>query len=488
MRITKIVLENFKAFKGTHSIDTNHNLICFVGENNTGKSTIFSALNFLRNGTERGKTIDEYKNAENPNDEVAVEITLAGRIEEFATAIDRKVILPYIVESAGIQQIRLRRSSEKQEITQNNRKVKIDETKLTIYNPETEQFENPTGIDAGLKALFDIEFIHSDLLSGEIADFGATKILGRLVTAVAAPFQESEAWKLFQEAHQEAFMDGPNGLGSLIDEMEQNLQGSLTEFYGAATLKFKFDTPDPKIFFQQGTMLVNDGVETPVSEKGSGMRRALALSIIRVYADMLRSNEAAPDSQLPLFFCIDEPEISLHPKAQSTLFEALQKISTRQQVFIATHSPHLLQTVGFEQSKIHIIRNSDGPKLSPISKLKTFPFSPTIAEIHYYAYDLPSTDFHNELYGFLVDRSGKYQINQFDLWLQNSHNIPADKSWIKVMGDSEPITQNVTLMTYIRHSIHHPENTQNSPFTHTELEHSIAQMITIANANPPPTE
>ena len=44
MRITSIKLENFKTFANTQTIQTDHPMICFVGENNTGKTTIFAAI------------------------------------------------------------------------------------------------------------------------------------------------------------------------------------------------------------------------------------------------------------------------------------------------------------------------------------------------------------------------------------------------------------------------------------------------------------
>lgn len=39
--------------------------------------------------------------------------------------------------------------------------------------------------------------------------------------------------------------------------------------------------------------------------------------------------------------------------------------------------------------------------------------------------------------------------------------------------------ETVTLMTYIRHIIHHPENTLNPSFTETELKDSIQEMLNI---------
>ena len=44
----------------------------------------------------------------------------------------------------------------------------------------------------------------------------------------------------------------------------------------------------------------------------------------------------------PFFLFIDEPELSLHPEAQKRLFESLQEISKKDQIFISTHSPYFL--------------------------------------------------------------------------------------------------------------------------------------------------
>lgn len=62
MKITQIIIENFKSISNKIVIDTNKPIVCFVGENNTGKTTVFRAIDFLRNGVVKEKTIDDYKN------------------------------------------------------------------------------------------------------------------------------------------------------------------------------------------------------------------------------------------------------------------------------------------------------------------------------------------------------------------------------------------------------------------------------------------
>ena len=47
MKISKLILENFKAFAETIVFDTNKPVVCLVGENNTGKTTVFKAIDFF---------------------------------------------------------------------------------------------------------------------------------------------------------------------------------------------------------------------------------------------------------------------------------------------------------------------------------------------------------------------------------------------------------------------------------------------------------
>ncbi|MDN8705063.1 AAA family ATPase, partial [Staphylococcus aureus] len=78
-----------------------------------------------------------------------------------------------------------------------------------------------------------------------------------------------------------------------------------------------------------------------MGEKGHGMQRALALSLLQVYADITCNAHGAGISK-PFYLFIDEPEICLHPSGQQKLLEALMIISKSRQVFVTTHSPFLL--------------------------------------------------------------------------------------------------------------------------------------------------
>ncbi|MDQ7023186.1 MAG: AAA family ATPase [Candidatus Gracilibacteria bacterium] len=68
---------------------------------------------------------------------------------------------------------------------------------------------------------------------------------------------------------------------------------------------------------------IDDGTKTFLDEKGSGMQRAVALTLLQVYINMLPESEEDESH----FIFIDEPEICLHPKAQVKLIKALNKLA-----------------------------------------------------------------------------------------------------------------------------------------------------------------
>ena len=113
--------------------------------------------------------------------------------------------------------------------------------------------------------------------------------------------------------------------------------------------------------------------------------------------------------------------------------------------------------------------------------METFPFSPTLAEIGYFAFNIISNDFHNELYGYIEEKiKANDPNNRFDTWLNTNCNVPINRLRTRIIqpNGNQRIEQ-TTLMSYIRHLIHHPENTLNQPATQQELNNSIQQMLQI---------
>lgn len=191
---------------------------------------------------------------------------------------------------------------------------------------------------------------------------------------------------------------------------------------------------------------------------------------------------------VPVF--IDEPEISMHPKWEEKIFDYYKNIfsdndSQTSQMFIATHSEHILSTVLNNNDCLVIkIKNNfpqkfykDGPGII----LPTI----TIAEIKYSIFDLYTTDFHSLLYGYIQencveDNNGSIMsyanVKQTDDWLKTK-NI-ALKHYHKQISPTN-IKDYDTLPTYIRNCIDHPDATITYSFS--ELKKSIDELIQVIN-------
>ena len=425
MYISKIRLVNFKSFKGEHIIEFSEGINFFVGNNNCGKTTIFKAVEFIQSGKNKLGFITQGIESEN----VAVEVEFRGADLSDIINDDNLNLNKYseyvINNEDGTYSLRVLRTSQECEVTQGRKTVSLDISKVRIYNPnsteeeEIKRFENPTGIDKTITALFDAQFVYSDIKNEDYQDFGKTKIIGKIINDITKDFQKGDVWEEFQDSHKKTF--GDEGLGKILEGIATKISSVLKEQYGDGEVQFNFGLPEIDNFFKTGSLLLSDnGISTSVSEKGTGMQRALALSLIQVYAGVLDNEEDVLSK--PIMFFIDEPETFLHPKAQDKLIDSLNKISEKYQVFITTHSPYLLKKFDTQTQQINIFsKNDDGVNsVSDKRELNLFGVSsPTIGEINYTAFGVNSVEFHNELYGFIqakaIDEDEQnYFENEFD--------------------------------------------------------------------------
>ena len=191
MYLKRLTLENFRSFRGRHAFEFLPGLNCIVGDNNCGKSSLFEAITYLM-GIGRSDDTQTCNNAD-------------GQMRE------QRLVL------------RVERSPVQRTIKQSGRDVQLDGKKLPVWNPATCQFENPAGIDALIKGLIDIEPVWADTTPGDVADFGTTKILGKIIDAQIKGFQNTETWKAFRDAHQAAFSEGAESLAGLMDAVAKKI-------------------------------------------------------------------------------------------------------------------------------------------------------------------------------------------------------------------------------------------------------------------------
>ena len=477
MYFKSLTITNFKSFEGEQQITFSKGINYIVGDNNCGKSTIIDALRYLAEGARDTSALQNKAASE----DFSVEGVIAGS-DLVQIVADKKYskYKDYLLTDGDEPYFRVRRSPKEEEIEQNGKKVKLDGKKAPFWNPNTQQFENPSGIDALFKSLVDLVPVLADTTTSEVFDFGATKPLGKLIAAVSQKFQETERWAAFQKAHTEAFSNGEDSLSSLTADMSNQIQELVQKQYGKAEVRLDFTLPEAATFIKGGQLLVTDGnYETPLCDKGTGMQRAVTLALIQVYSNMQHKTK----EHAPLTLLLDEPETWLHPRAQIQLGEALARISEDEQLFLITHSPYMLRSYSPTKHRLLIFSREDSvPSIRYSEELGLITSqAPSLGEITYFAFGIPSPEFHDELWGeihCLIDPGSEYGLNKA---LNEKYGFDYKKTWIRE-GKNGLRSESATIPYYIRSSSHHPENRLNDPYTDEELAGSTESLIAVLKA------
>lgn len=200
--------------------------------------------------------------------------------------------------------------------------------------------------------------------------------------------------------------------------------------------------------------------DIPINKRGSGVKRLILISFFRAEAERRQQEAGLPS----VVYAIEEPETSQHPEHQRALISALIALSgaPSTQIILTSHSPEIVKQLKFENLLLIA-----GRQPADIRKVKEseLPY-PSLNEVNFAAFDESSSEYHNELYGF-IEAEGKFP--QFKVGQPTI-------SYIRQNRDGSATMQKIVLTEYIRHQIHHPENDANRRFSDTELRQSIEAM------------
>lgn len=194
-----------------------------------------------------------------------------------------------------------------------------------------------------------------------------------------------------------------------------------------------------------------------------------------------------------VIWAIDEPEMHMHPELGRSFIDELNNAMRKFkdtglfrtcQFILATHSPFLIQSLGEYKSTLTLVDKDKNQIVAKafddIPQLR-FPHRTELSFnlIMYKIFGIPTVELHNELYGILQEQSQCYAEKGFEQWLENK-GVSKNKQWIRVNKGQIQAPYPVTLETYIRNSIHHPENRSNSyQYSIIDLQMSINEMLSI---------
>jgi len=143
-------------------------------------------------------------------------------------------------------------------------------------------------------------------------------------------------------------------LASSLDEPKEELQKYLREQMHDDSVKIGFDELeiDPIEGVSFKVKLSDDRVENIlIQNRGAGTQNSLIIALFRLIAQLKLAGY--------FIFAMEEPENSLHPKAQRQLLSVIQEISNDSQVIVTTHSPVFIDRSKFENN-ILMTRTSRG--------------------------------------------------------------------------------------------------------------------------------
>jgi predicted ATP-dependent endonuclease of OLD family len=322
-------IRNYKSFLDSGEIMLDEKIFAFIGQNNTGKSTILDAVKvFFPNYK---KQVDKKDIHRGINDSIIIEMWLGG-VESFfentrTDEVDRQVEkllskaddnslyikLVLNIEDGTNKNIRKYFDKDGEEIKEATLKKLLPELVVipAIRDPEKESTADRKSYLRSLIDILDSEY-KTDIL---IKDEGVEK---RVNYSQLNDILTKEARKRCESLSQKITEYYNSTLGN--NNFRINLEPTV-DIYSAT----KYNTSIVEI-------IGNEKIENDILNFGTGYQSVLILSILQTYVEIARSVGK-------YIFVIEEPEIYLHPNLQRKMIETLINISERNQVIFTSHSP-----------------------------------------------------------------------------------------------------------------------------------------------------
>lgn len=487
MKISNLRIKNFRGIQELDGPVSLGDLSIFVGDNGTGKTTILEAINYCLSPSFVASRlgINDFHNGSEGHLEITVEFDepfialvpdgfaqqevqcdrVAIKAKKREKAAPGKAFTDLVTATHWVVPVAERGERGWSQPRKNGRPFEFTERSLLFSN-----------VEAALPRVFYFSKSRARQLTK-----GFNSSMTSIIADLNWRFERAQRTKgddhfkhRRKTLHESVFADtGPETLEKTIEAANMILDKLGIAPIALSLLKTLSPYDGSEMVFSF------DGFELPVDLSGSGVEMAISLALLEAMASLSRDK---------LVVLIDEPELHLHPKLQAKLFDHLTDISATMQVAVSTHSPILfkntfhndcakLQVTFREDSKVRVLdAHSFG--------FGHLPWSPSWGEICYLAYDLPTVEFHDDLYSAIEDSvkpspDAQLSQEQVERWFESRGHI-REVSWIHPSKG----VQRETLMTFVRNRIHHPDNRNRREYTPEELRESIARMCCVMR--PPP--
>ncbi|MWJ18755.1 DUF2813 domain-containing protein [Clavibacter michiganensis subsp. michiganensis] len=408
MQIDVVEIKNFRCIE-SHEIKIDK-ITSFIGPNGAGKSTVLRALDWVFNGAKESLSASDFIGApKETSGTISVTVTFkdlserdreiltsryapshastfALRREWSTTEGDRlsggsagfpgfngvRSLLDGPAQPVKDKYIELREqlASEGIDLPAAATKPKIA-TALSDWEAAHEELLVPQFVTdtqlfgfAGqgeLSRIFSYVFVDADLRATDEAEDSSKTILGKLLSrALDRTAADSALESLAEEVTRAHDAINAEHLGPELKTISDRLTDGISRFTSGRKLILRpqgslYAPPKAKV----DVRILDQIVETSLSNQGHGFQRAALVASLQVLADY--SADTSEDSVL--FLAIEEPELFQHPTQARAFASVLRRLATENdrglQIAYATHSLYFVDPFEFHEVR-RVTRTPDG--------------------------------------------------------------------------------------------------------------------------------
>lgn len=380
LKLSSLVLQNFRAFKGYHEIPLSK-LNVFVGKNDIGKSSILDAINILLEGEYSSFDKDDickYKVEDEsciiggifsdiPNEMIIDETARTSLSDEKLLQGEDTLFFYYKAKNSATLKPFLKANFPSHNTYKNILDKKLEELKslATGVITDRDQYQYQANNKASIRKAIR-EFINdNEGLSLVEQEISIDKEDGKSICDKIK--KHLPTYSLFQSDRKNADQDPEAqdplktatkeilaSMGTELSDIERDVKEyvkkvaertieKLTEMNKelAEILEPEFSKPPDWSTVFKYTLKTKDDI--PLNKRGSGVRRLILLNFFRAKAEKKLDDELSKQDKLSknIIYAFEEPETSQHPDYQRLLIRSFIDLSLKEniQIFLTTHSP-----------------------------------------------------------------------------------------------------------------------------------------------------